>query len=97
MSMSTISTAAREGMPGFSGVLVAPEDSDYDEVRKVYEKTSIRPYYGYHSGGHTMDYVLRQGEMFTRWFGQLVVKAPEFLALFIQEAMASVAFQDGEH
>ena len=38
-----------------------------DEVRKVYEKTSIRPYYGYHSGGHTMDYVLRQGETFTRW------------------------------
>src|SRR5437879_7837329 len=36
MSMSTISTAAREGMPGFSGVLVAPEDSDYDEARKVY-------------------------------------------------------------
>jgi hypothetical protein len=39
-----------------------------DEVRKVYEKTPVKPYYGYFSGGHTMDYVLRQGETFTRWY-----------------------------
>lgn len=39
-----------------------------DQVRKVYEKTAVRPYYGYYSGGHTMDYVLRQGETFTRWW-----------------------------
>jgi hypothetical protein len=44
-----------------------PLDS-LDEVRNVYAKTAIKPYYGYHSGGHTMDYVLRQGETFTRWY-----------------------------
>jgi hypothetical protein len=44
-----------------------PLDSP-DEVRKGYEKTAALPYYDFHSGGHTMDYVLRQGESFTRWW-----------------------------
>jgi hypothetical protein len=38
------------------------------EVQKVYEKTPVHAYYDYHSGGHTMDSVLRQGETFTRWW-----------------------------
>lgn len=37
-------------------------------VRKVYAQTAVDPYYDYHSAGHTMDYVLRQGETFTRWW-----------------------------
>ena len=37
-------------------------------VREVYAKTPVHHYYGYFSGGHTMDYVLRQGETFTRWW-----------------------------
>jgi hypothetical protein len=44
-----------------------PLDS-LDEVRKVYEKTPVRHDYHFHSGGHTMDLVLRQGETFTRWW-----------------------------
>jgi hypothetical protein len=38
------------------------------EVRKVYAKTPVHPYYGYHFSGHTMDFILRQGETFTRWW-----------------------------
>src|SRR5262249_26542407 len=49
------------------GPLFFPLDP-LEEVRKVYEKTPVRPYYDYHQGGHTMDYVLRQGETFTRWW-----------------------------
>jgi hypothetical protein len=37
-------------------------------VRNTYAQTVVDPYYDYHSGGHTMDYVLRQGETFTRWW-----------------------------
>jgi hypothetical protein len=37
-------------------------------VRAVYAKTPVQYYYGHSSGGHTMDYVLRQGETFTRWW-----------------------------
>jgi hypothetical protein len=39
-----------------------------DKVRDVYRKTPVHHYYGHHYGGHTMDYVLRQGETFTRWW-----------------------------
>jgi hypothetical protein len=38
------------------------------EVRKAYAKTAVEPYNGYHFSDHTMDYVLRQGETFTRWW-----------------------------
>ncbi len=38
------------------------------DVRKVYAKTAVNPHYGFHFSGHTMDYVLRQGETFTRWW-----------------------------
>jgi hypothetical protein len=39
-----------------------------DKVREVYRNTPVHHYYGHHYGGHTMDYVLRQGETFTRWW-----------------------------
>jgi len=47
--------------------LFFPLDS-LDEVRRAYAETTVEHYYGFHSGGHTMDYVLRQGETFTRWW-----------------------------
>src|SRR5262249_39018570 len=37
-------------------------------VREVYEKTKVDHRYGVASGGHTMDFMLRQGETFTRWW-----------------------------
>src|SRR5262245_16686939 len=37
-------------------------------MRRDYEKTPVQPHYDYYQGGHTMDYVLRQGETFTRWW-----------------------------
>lgn len=39
-----------------------------DEYRKLYAKTAVHLRHGLHTGGHTMDYVLRQGETFTRWW-----------------------------
>lgn len=39
-----------------------------ERVREVYRKTPVHHYHGYHFGGHTMDYVLRQGESFKRWW-----------------------------
>ena len=41
---------------------------DVAKVRAIYAKTSLRHRYGVHTSGHTMDYVLRQGETFTRWW-----------------------------
>jgi hypothetical protein len=39
-----------------------------EQVREVYRTTPVHPYYGHHFAGHTMDYVLRQGETFTRFW-----------------------------
>jgi hypothetical protein len=39
-----------------------------DQVRRVYRDTAVHCYNGHHYHGHTMDYVLRQGEVFTRWW-----------------------------
>ncbi len=39
-----------------------------DGVRGAYEKETVDYRYGASTGGHTMDYVLRQGESFTRWW-----------------------------
>ncbi|MCI0639464.1 MAG: hypothetical protein L0Y72_15680 [Gemmataceae bacterium] len=47
------------------GPLFFPNDP-LPETRKVYEKTAVDHYHGFHWNGHTMDYVLRQGETFTR-------------------------------
>jgi hypothetical protein len=37
-------------------------------TRKVYATTPIHVRHGVNMGGHTMDYVLRRGETFTRWW-----------------------------
>ncbi len=44
-----------------------PND-DLKQTRKTYETTPYYYHYGFHQSGHTMDYVLRQGESFTRWW-----------------------------
>ncbi len=49
------------------GPLFFPND-DLEHVRKIYEATPFYCHYGFHQTGHTMDYVLRQGETFTRWW-----------------------------
>jgi hypothetical protein len=38
------------------------------QVRKVYAETPVQVRHGVNMGGHTMDYVLRRGETFTRWW-----------------------------
>src|SRR6185295_20271514 len=37
-------------------------------ARAAYEKSQLEYRYGVNMGGHTMDYVLRRGETFTRWW-----------------------------
>ncbi len=49
------------------GPLFFPGDS-LDQTRRTYEQTRVDNYWGFNQGGHTMDYVLRQGETFTRWW-----------------------------
>jgi hypothetical protein len=47
--------------------LFFPLDS-LESVRRTYASTRVEHRYGVASGGHTMDFVLRQGETFTRWW-----------------------------
>lgn len=49
------------------GPLFFPNDP-LDSTRRIYQKTAVNHYHGFPSSGHTMDYVLRQGETFTRWW-----------------------------
>jgi len=49
------------------GPLFFPNDP-LDSTREVYRTTPVEYYHDFHSTGHTMDYVLRQGETFTRWW-----------------------------
>ncbi|MGA2033211.1 MAG: hypothetical protein ABSG68_13215 [Thermoguttaceae bacterium] len=49
------------------GPLFFPNDP-LDQTRRIYEETRVDNYHGFNQGGHTMDYVLRQGETFTRWW-----------------------------
>jgi len=49
------------------GPLFFPNDP-LEETRRVYEKTPVHHYHGFNQSGHTMDYLLRQGETFTRWW-----------------------------
>jgi hypothetical protein len=49
------------------GPLFFPNDP-LDSTRKIYQQTAVNHYHGFHFSGHTMDYVLRQGETFTRWW-----------------------------
>ncbi len=41
---------------------------DLKRVQEIYRTTEVRHRYGVAEAGHTMDFVLRQGESFTRWF-----------------------------
>jgi hypothetical protein len=49
------------------GPLFFPND-DLEHARRIYERTRVENYYGFSQSGHTMDFVLRQGESFTRWW-----------------------------
>ncbi len=49
------------------GPLFFPND-DLRKTRQIYASTPYYYHYGFHHTGHTMDYVLRQGESFTRWW-----------------------------
>jgi hypothetical protein len=50
-----------------NGPLFFPLDR-LDQVRQTYATTAVEHRYGLGTGGHTMDYVLRSGETFTRWW-----------------------------
>jgi len=50
-----------------NGPLFFPLDN-LENVRRTYATTAVEHRYGMASGGHTMDFVLRQGETFTRWW-----------------------------
>ncbi len=39
-----------------------------ENVQKVYQSTAVRHRHQVHMSGHTLDYVLRSGETFTRWW-----------------------------
>lgn len=49
------------------GPLFFPNDP-LRATREIYEKTDVQTYHGFHQFGHTMDYVLRPGERFIRWW-----------------------------
>ena len=49
------------------GPLFFPNDS-LASTREIYQKTEVQTYHGFQQTGHTMDYVLRPGERFTRWW-----------------------------
>ena len=49
------------------GPLFFPNDP-LEQTRRVYQQTAVHHYHGFNQSGHTMDYVLRQGETFTRWW-----------------------------
>jgi len=62
------------------GPLFFPNDP-LDSTRRVYQRTRVDHYHGFNQSGHTMDYVLRQGETFTRWWtpqGGRWQHAPEY-------------------
>jgi len=45
-----------------------PKDQDKNKVFETYRDSKIHFYYRWFEGSHTMDYYLRQGESFTRWW-----------------------------
>jgi hypothetical protein len=52
---------------GPNNPLFFPLDS-LENVRAAYMETPVQHRYGVAAGGHTMDFVLRHGETFTRWW-----------------------------
>jgi hypothetical protein len=49
------------------GPLFFPNDS-LESTRAIYQRTPVHHYHGFNQSGHTMDFVLRQGESLTRWW-----------------------------
>ena len=45
-----------------------PKDEDKNKVFEIYRDSKINYYYRWFEGSHTMDFYLRQGESFTRWW-----------------------------
>lgn len=45
-----------------------PKDEDKNKVFEIYRDSQVNYYYHWYEGSHTMDYSLRQGESFTRWW-----------------------------
>ncbi len=41
---------------------------DLNVIREAYEQSDLQNRYGVAESGHTMDFILRQGESFTRWW-----------------------------
>lgn len=67
-SLASIAEAKRDASLWTGrGPLFFPNDP-LDSTRKIYQKTAVNHYHGFHFSGHTMDYVLRQGETFSRWW-----------------------------
>ena len=52
---------------GPRGPLLFPLD-DLPALRRAYARSPVQYRYGVCQGGHTMDYLLRRGETFTRWW-----------------------------
>ncbi len=52
---------------GPSGPLFFPNNR-LERTRAIYRETPVHHYHNFFSTGHTMDFVLRQGETFTRWW-----------------------------
>ena len=68
-SLASMDEAQRDDSlwQGGSTPLFFPLDN-LANTRKVYAATPVQIRHGVNMGGHTMDYVLRQGETFTRWW-----------------------------
>lgn len=68
-SLASMADAQRDDSlwQGPQGPLFFPKDN-LEKTRQVYASTPVHYYYGFHFSGHTMDYVLRRGETFTRWW-----------------------------
>lgn len=49
------------------GPLFFPNDH-LGRAQQIYRETPVHHYHGFNQSGHTMDFVLRQGETFTRWW-----------------------------
>jgi len=68
-SLASMAEAAKDDAlwKGPNSPLFFPLDN-LANTRKVYATTPVHARHGVNMGGHTMDYVLRRGETFTRWW-----------------------------
>ena len=68
-SLASLAEAQRDDSlwQGGNAPLFFPLDN-LETTRRIYAATAVQVRHGVNMGGHTMDYVLRQGETFTRWW-----------------------------